>query len=326
MKPSNPVLVEVTRGGAVESRHLGACIVVDAAGRVVHAVGDVERMVFPRSAIKPVQALPLLETGAAEHYQITDAELALACSSHNGEANHVAGVKAWLARMDLGEADLACGIHPSLQMDVALDLARAGIALGRAHNNCSGKHAGFLCTALHMGEPLKGYERAEHPVQQRVKAAMERLSGVKLDAHACGVDGCGIPACAMPLSALARAMARMTEHPRITRAMTTHPEMVAGSGRSDSRIMAALGGRVATKIGAEGVHVAIVAEGGLGIALKIDDGAGRASDVAMTNVLDKLGLLDATARELLADLLEKPLINTLGATVGTLRPGPGLQL
>lgn len=325
MNKTNPVLVEVTRGGAVESRHLGACMVVDAAGHILHAVGDVERMVFPRSAIKPVQALPLLETGAAEKFQVSDAELALACSSHNGEAIHVAGVQAWLARMGLSEADLACGVHVSLQMEVALDLARAGVTLGRAHNNCSGKHTGFLCTALHLGEPLQGYERAEHPVQQRVKAAMERLSGVKLDAHACGVDGCGIPACAMPLSALARAMARMTEHKRIVQAMTAHPELVAGSGRSDSRLMTALGGRVATKIGAEGVHVAMVADGGFGIALKIDDGAGRASDVAMTHVLDRLGLLDEAARVALADLLEKPLINTLGATVGTLRPGPGLQ-
>ena len=332
MNTGNPILVEVTRGVAVESRHSGACVVVDAAGGVVHSIGAVDQMVFPRSAIKPVQALPLIETGAAEHFNLTDQEIALATASHNGEAEHVAGVRAWLTRLGMSEADLACGVHPSLSLDVALGLARADVLLGRAHNNCSGKHAGFLTTALHKGEPLAGYVGADHPVQRRVADAMQDMAGVRLSAESCGIDGCGIPACSMPLRALARSMARMTDTQarpaaaRIVRAMTAHPHLVAGTGRADTRIMQACAGRVASKIGAEGVHIAIVPEHGWGIALKIDDGAARASEIAMVNVLDQLGLLDAAARVALGDVLEKPLINTLGAPVGVVRPGPGLKL
>lgn len=331
----NPVLVEVVRAGVVESRHRGALVVMAADGRMAHAVGDVARPVFPRSAIKPVQALPLVETGAADRFSVTDEELALACASHNGETDQVVKVRAWLARLGLSEDNLACGVHPSLSTDVALALAGGHVALGRAHNNCSGKHAGFLCTALHMGEPLAGYERADHAVQRRVAAAMEDMAGVRLSEQACGIDGCGIPACVTPLDALALAMARMTEFEkrpaakRIFDAMTSHPHLVAGTGRSDTRIMAATQGRVATKIGAEGVHVAIIPmqgapERGWGIALKIDDGAGRASDVAMANILNELNVLDDAARSALADVLVKPLVNTLGETVGGIRPGPGL--
>ena len=320
----------------MESRHRGACAVVDANGALVQGIGDVDRLVFPRSAIKPVQALPLIETGAADHFALSDTELALACASHNGEAVQVAAVQAWLTRMGLSVADLACGIHPSLQPDIALALAANGTPLGRAHNNCSGKHTGFLATALHLDESLVGYEKARHPVQQRIKAVMEDLSGVALGNEACGVDGCGIPACAMPLRALALAMARMAGASdltasrqaaarRIVQAMANNPLYVAGSGRSDTRIMAACGGRLATKIGAEGVHVAILPERQWGIALKIDDGTTRASDCAMANVLDQLGMLGEAARKDLADLLVKPLINTLGEAVGEIRPAPGLS-
>lgn len=330
MNNANPVMVEVLRANAVESRHRGACAVVAVDGRLVHAIGDVERLVFPRSAIKPVQALPLIETGAADYFAVTDEEIALACASHNGETDHVVRVKAWLARLGLSESDLACGAHPSINVEVALQIARTGTTLDRAFNNCSGKHTGFLCTALHMNEPIKGYERADHPVQRRVKAAMEDMAGVHLSVEHCGTDGCGIPACTMPLSALARSMARMSDMEnnvsakRIFDAMTAYPHLVAGMERSDTRIMQACRGRVATKVGAEGMHTAIVPERGWGIALKIDDGALRAGDVAIASVLDALGLLDAAAKEALADLLVKPLVNTLGETVGQVRAGPGL--
>ena len=332
MHESNPILVEVTRGKTVESRHRGACVVMAADGSQVHGIGDVERIVFPRSAIKPVQALPLIETGAADHFNVTDEEVALACASHNGEADHVARVRAWLARMGLGEEALACGPHTSLSAEVGLELAHDHVELARAHSNCSGKHTGFLSTALHMNDPLAGYVRADHAVQRRVAQAMEDMAGVHLNKDTCGVDGCGIPACAMPLSALALSMARMTDFTarpaakRIVDAMTAHPQLVAGTGRSDTRIMLAAKGRVVTKIGAEGVHIAIVPERGLGVALKIDDGAGRASDVAMTNVLNALGLLDDAAREALADLLAKPLMNTLGEHAGSIQPAPALKL
>lgn len=330
MNKLNPTLVEVTRGGAVESRHLGACVIMDADGKTLHSIGDAKRLVFPRSAIKPVQALPLIETGAADHFGVTDEELALACASHNGEAEHVSRVRAWLNRMGLGQDDFACGVHNSLNIDVALDLARSGEENSRAHNNCSGKHTGFLCTAAFMKEPLDGYVKRDHPVQKRVAAAMEAMADVRLSDGACGVDGCGIPACSMPLEAIARAMARMTKPDhlaakRIVHAMASHPALVAGTGRSDTQIMAACGGRLVTKIGAEGVHIAIVPERGIGIALKIDDGNARASDVAMTNVLDALGLLDDAAKSALADLLVTPLVNTLGETVGSIRPASALR-
>jgi len=334
MTSSNPVLVEVSRAGFVESRHRGACAVVDADGKLLQSWGDVDALVYPRSALKPIQALPLIESGAADRFGLGDEEVALACASHNSEPFHVERVTAWLHRIGLTVDDLECGLCESISLDVTKSMSRAREAFTRAHNNCSGKHAGFLSTALHMGEATQGYIGPDHPVQQRVTKAVEEMTGVSLSAAPCGSDGCGIPVFAFPLHALARGMARMMSDDlgdvrtaaarRVRAAMAACPQCVAGTKRFDTRVMSACKGEVLVKGGAEGVHIAMIPGRGLGIALKVDDGAIRASEQAMGCVLDGLGLLNGAAREQLSDLVEMPILSTLGVRVGELRKGPGL--
>ena len=202
-----PILIEVTRGDLVESRHAGSAIVVDAAGKVVAAWGDPERPVFGRSAIKPLQALPLVESGAAEHFALGDAELCIACGSHGGEPEHTRLVEAWLSRLGLSPAALECGCQLPLHEPSAHALLRAGVAPGPQHNNCSGKHTGMLTHTVHRGEPTPGYIRPEHPSQQRVRAALEAMTGLNLATAPRGIDGCGLPQYGMPLRAMAHAMA-----------------------------------------------------------------------------------------------------------------------
>ncbi len=325
---ANPILVEVTRGDMVESFHRGAVAVVDARGRCVHAWGDVERPVYGRSAIKPLQALALVETGAAERFELGDAEIALACASHRGEAAHVDRVRQWLRRVGLSEADLECGAHPPRDPDEAARLLRSGRAPSPVHNNCSGKHAGFLTTAAHLGEPTRGYVSADHPVQRRVRAILESMSGTALVDAPLGVDGCGIPVVGMSLRASAFAMARLGNPAglpaarvraveRICRAMWAQPHMVAGTNRLCTVLMQALPGKVLLKTGAEGVYTAVLPEQELGVALKIDDGAGRAAAVAVAAVLRYVGQLPACA---LAAWLELPNTNVRGASIGVCRP------
>lgn len=335
MTSSNPILVEVTRAGFVESRHRGACAVVGADGKLLQSWGDVDALVYPRSALKPIQALPLIESGAADRFGLGDEEVALACASHNSEPFHVERVTAWLHRIGLTVDDLECGLCESISLDVTKSMSRAHEAFTRAHNNCSGKHAGFLSTALHLGEPTQGYIGPDHPVQRRVTQAIEDMTGVSLSAAPCGTDGCGIPVFAFPLHALARGMARMMSDDlgdvrtaaarRVRAAMATCPQCVAGTKRFDTRVMSACKGEVLVKGGAEGVHIAMIPGRGLGIALKVDDGAIRASEQAMGCVLDGLGLLNHAAREQLSDLIEMPILSTLGERVGELRKGPGLS-
>ncbi|MGH6717678.1 MAG: asparaginase, partial [Alphaproteobacteria bacterium] len=191
--PANPVLAETTRGGRVESHHRGRVVVVAAGGAPVAALGDVDEPVFPRSAIKFIQALPLVETGAADDHGVTPAELALACASHSGEPLHTMAVEAWLARLGLGEADLECGPHEPVHSATAAELSRAGRVPDRRHNNCSGKHTGFLTVARRLGVPTAGYSRSEHPVQRRVAAAIRDLTDCDPDAAPVGIDGCGVP-------------------------------------------------------------------------------------------------------------------------------------
>lgn len=331
---SDPVLVEVTRGGAVESRHRGAAAVADAEGAIVAAWGDVERPVFPRSAVKPIQALPLLETGAAERFQLSDAEVALACASHNGEAEHTRAVAVWLRRLGLAAGDLECGAHAPTYPETAKAQERRGEAPSALDNNCSGKHAGFLATALFMGEPTRGYIEPGHPVQKRVGQALAEMTGCDLAAAPWGVDGCGIPTFALPLAAIARAMARLAAPEglaparrraaeRIVAAMAAHPHLIAGQERFDTRAIAAAHGAFVVKGGAEGVHAAIVPGRGLGLALKIEDGAARASDVAMTALLAHLGLLTNGIDEALEDYAPRPIYNVAGRAVGEVRATAG---
>jgi L-asparaginase II len=329
---SNPILVELTRGGAVESVHRGSVAVCDAKGRVQFALGDIDVSVFPRSAFKMMQALPLVETGAAERYGVSDEELALACASHSGEAVHVTHVRTWLKRLGLSDRDLACGPHPPVNEDAAKALVRSGEAPTRAHNNCSGKHTGFLTLALHLGAPTRGYEALDHIVQQRVRAAIAEICGIAEADLRAGIDGCAAPNYAMPLKALATGMARIADPAslpearaaaarRLNAAVKAHPALVAGTGRACSVLIPELRHAATVKTGAEGVFTAVIPGLKLGVALKIDDGATRASETAIASVLVRLGVLDAAAAR---PFTHAPLLNTRGQEAGERRAAAAL--
>ena len=256
----NPVLVEVTRGGIVESAHRGSIAVIGADGRVALAIGDIDRPVFPRSAVKVLQALPLVESGAADRLGLTDDELALACASHGGEAVHVRAVASMLAKAGLDATVLECGAHGPYDDASARALAARGEHPSALHNNCSGKHAGFVCLGCLLAngrdvrEFLRGYVAREHPVMREVSAAIETVTGWPLAGTAVGVDGCSIPTYAIPLRHLARAFARIGSgvglregHVRAARrlraAVAKAPFMVGGTGRFDTRVMERLGER-----------------------------------------------------------------------------------
>ncbi len=331
-RAANPVLAEVLRDPEVESHHRGAVVVVDHTGTVHAAWGDGSVPVFPRSAVKPLQAIALVESGAADAFDVTDMELALACASHNGEPRHVEAVGAWLERIGCSPDDLECGSHWPLDETAAMDMVAEGEEPTAVHNNCSGKHTGFLTLARHMGCDLTGYVKPGHPVQRRITAILSEMYGVDLGT-APGTDGCSIPTWGVSLDNLARAMARLARPDgldparadavrRITRAMSTHPFMVAGTDRFCTRVMESLPGRAVIKTGAEGVYAGFLPEFGLGIALKCDDGAKRASQVMMAAVLQRfLGGFDESDQ--LADLLTPPLTNANDRQIGTIRPaGP----
>ncbi|RVD09310.1 asparaginase, partial [Mesorhizobium sp. M2A.F.Ca.ET.029.05.1.1] len=286
---SNPVLVEVTRGAVVESRHRGAVSVFDADGKAVWEIGDTDRPVFPRSAVKAIQALPLVESGAADAYGFGNRELALACASHSGEPAHVELARAMLARAGLDKTALECGAHwPNHEATLAL--ARAGDVPSALHNNCSGKHAGFLCTCVHSGIAHQGYVKEGHAQQEMVRDAMQSVTGAAHNTGNSAIDGCSIPTYAVPLKNFAQGFARMATGrgfsperakaaKRLLSACMAEPFLVAGTGKADVALMQAAPGRIFVKTGAEGVYCAALPELGLGIALKCDDGAGRGAEV-----------------------------------------------
>ena len=325
---TNPILVEVLRGALVESRHRGAVAVVDAEGKTVFAVGDVAVPVFPRSAIKAWQALPLVEQGAAERYGFGDEELALACASHSGEAAHVAGVERMLARAGLSPSALRCGAHyPISQAAAAAACAGAPSPL---HNNCSGKHAGFLCLACAIGLDHEEYFRPEHPVQLHVRAVLEDFTGAVLSQEVCAVDGCSVPTWAVPLQNLAHGFAqfgtgrglspaRAAAAVRLRRACAAKPWFVAGSGRFCTELMDLFGERVFVKTGAEGVYCAVLPDEGLGIAIKCDDGAARAAQAIMAALIARFLPLDPAERAALEPLMHPALRNWNGFEVGAVR-------
>ena len=327
----NPVLVEITRGELVESVHRGAVAIMDADGRVLFSLGDIEAYVYPRSSLKPVQALPLVESGAADAFGLTDENIALACASHSGEPMHTERVAAWLAHIGRRESDLACGPQPPRYEPVWEDMVRRGEAPTRIHNNCSGKHAGFLTLARHWDVAASGYERHDHPVQQAVAKALGELAGID-SVLPWGVDGCAAPNFALPLRAFTLALAKFASPKdlpapraqamkRIVDAMMAHPELVAGTGRVCTTLMRAWPARVAAKTGAEGVFAAIIPEYGLGVALKIDDGAGRAADTAIAAVLERLIPSNETS---IAQIIHAPVLNTRDAVTGERRPAAAL--
>jgi L-asparaginase II len=324
---SNPVLVEVLRGPLIESRHRGTVAVVDAEGATVLSVGAVAAPVYPRSAIKALQALPLVESGAADRFGFTGEELALACSSHGGEVGHVEGVARMLAKIGLDVSALRCGAHWPLYQPAAFALAKTG-APSALHNNCSGKHAGFLCLACAMGVAHENYWRPVHPVQQKVRAVLEDLTGAALDV--CAVDGCSVPTWAIPLKNIALAFARFGSGQGLSRrsaqaaarlrsACARYPWHVAGTGRFCTEVMTLLGERALVKTGAEGVCCGALPEQGLGVAVKCDDGAGRAAEAIMAATLVRLLPLHASERAQLSRFVHPVVRNWNGIEVGAVR-------
>ncbi len=298
---TNPVLAELWRGGILECVHRGTAVICDAQGDVVEAWGDPDRVVLPRSSCKMIQALPLVDSGAADAAGLSERHLALACASHSGARVHTELAQSWLLGLGLGEADLRCG--PQVPDD---DAARHALwselrSPNQLHNNCSGKHSGMLTLNKRLGGGPE-YIDPEHPVQRAIRAATAETAREEVTRFA--VDGCSAPNFAVSLRGLATAMAgyarpevafsgaRATAAGRLRDAMMAHPVLVAGDGRYSTRVMQRLAGRAAVKSGAESVLVAILPSKGLGIALKVDDGAGRGAQAAMTALLVRAGVLE----------------------------------
>jgi L-asparaginase II len=327
----NPILVEITRGNLVESRHRGTVSVVDADGATVLAIGDVERRVFPRSAVKALQALPLVESGIADRYGLTDAEIALCCASHSGEPEHVAGAASILAKAGRDQGCLECGAHWPLGEEATRELAASGARPSALHNNCSGKHAGFVCLSCGLDEDPKGYIKPGHVVQQTIRASLEDFTGASHTADVAGIDGCSIPTYGIPLPALAFGFAKFgtgigiardcaKAAGRIRQAVAKHPFMVGGTGRFDTKVMEALRERVFVKSGAEGVYCATIPELGYGFALKVDDGTSRASQAVMAALILQFLPLEGSERDLIESLARPVLKNWNGIEVGGTRP------
>lgn len=332
---SNPVLVEVTRGGVVESRHSGAAIVVDGDGKTVFAIGDTARPVFPRSAVKAIQALPFVESGAADAYGFGTREFAIACASHGGEPFHTELAASMLAAAGLDKEALECGQHWPGNEAAMIGLARSGGEPNALHNNCSGKHSAFLCACRHIGLRYKGYVEPEHPYQETIRATMEEVTGAAHGEENRAVDGCSIPTYAVSLDSLALGFARMTAGRgleaaraaaarRLMAACMAEPVYVSSSNGADTALMKAAPGRIFVKTGAEGVYCGALPELGYGIALKCDDGTTRASETMISALLARLLAFD---RDLAAKLtaLANPTVKTRkGVDVGIIRPTEAL--
>ena len=332
---ANPILVEVTRGPVVESRHRGVIAIIDSGGRTIAALGSVDEPIFPRSAVKPIQALPLVESGAADAFGLGDAELALACASHGGEPRHVEGVAAMLAKVGLDESALECGPQWPASEEARHALIRSGGRPTALHNNCSGKHAGFIATARHRGWDHRGYVAPGHPVQELVRNALSELTDTPLDGAVRGIDGCSIPAYAIRPDRLARAFARMASGEglpadraqaaaRLVAACQAEPFLLAGRGRFCTEAMTLFGRRLIVKTGGEGVFCAGFPGLGIGVALKCDDGATRAAEAMMAAVIVALLRPDRAELQQVQRRLNPPVLSRRGAQVGELRPAPEL--
>src|SRR5438552_2776955 len=328
--------VEVTRGPLVESLHRVSAAVVAADGRLVASAGDPELVTFWRSAAKPFQALPLIQDGVAAHYGLTDENLAVACASHSSEPLHLKVVDDFLQRIGVAEDALACGPHPPLGADVAVQVVRSAVTLTPRWSNCSGKHAGMLALARAHGWPLAGYERAGHPVQERILKVVSEWTGLSQQQLALGVDGCTAVCFGLSLRAMALAYARLVASDdwaaaQLRGVILSLPNLIAGSGRLCTELMRAWPGEVLAKIGAEGIYSAALPRRGWGIALKVEDGDMRASGIALLAVLRQLLEKDGgsgdglQALATLHERAEPQVCNTRGVPTGIMRPAGSLQ-
>ena len=330
MDNANPILAEVTRGNWVENRHRGAFVVIDAGGRIIASAGDIERPVFPRSAIKSMQALAMVTSGAIDKFQLKDEELALACASHQGEEFHVAGVTSFLGHIGLAPTDLECGAHAPTFAPAREKLRASGAQPTALHNNCSGTHSGMLAVAEALGVPTAHYIDRDHPVQKAVRSGIELVVGEPLTVDRCGTDGCSIPTWAAPLRAFAQGFAKMATGEglpadigaaahRIFDAATAHPHLVGGTGSLDTDAMRAFAGRLFQKGGAEGVQCGAIRNKGWGYALKVDDGNMSASHAMVATLLLAISDPDEAQRKVLERFATQAIRNVRGLDVGTMR-------
>ena len=328
---TNPVLVEITRGPLVECSHRGVLAVVSRDGRVVLELGDIARSVYPRSAIKPLQALPLVESNAAAAFGFADKHIAIAAASHSGTREHVEAVRQMLQLAGLNEKALHCGTHLPRDETEQRALLLADTKPGPLHHNCSGKHAGMLATARHLGETVDGYWDASHPVQMRIRTVLEDMCGMKIGPEVCGIDGCMVPNWALPAKALAQSYAnfgadaglsnlRVAAARQIMSAALAAPDYFAGPTRLDTRVLKQFGGAAFVKTGAEGAYAGTFPQAGLGFALKIDDGATRAAEAVVSM------LIEAFVPEARGQMPLKTMKNAQGIEVGVVRPSEILSL
>ncbi|HAQ06596.1 MAG TPA: L-asparaginase [Bacillus bacterium] len=329
-------LVEVYRGKLVESTHKGDIAVVDSKGKLLYYAGIPTKVVYARSSMKPIQAIPVVETGTADFYQFSDADLSLCCASHSGERMHTDRVIAILKRAGMEDSVLKCGTHIPRWQDTYKELIIKGEEITPLYNNCSGKHTGMLATAKYMGENLDNYYDLDHPVQQRILDVVSEMTEYPREDIEIGIDGCGVPVHGLPLERLAYGFARMA-HPesltesrqktvkRITQSMTAAPEMVGGTNRFCTDFMKAGRGRFFGKAGAEAVYCVGDNESGLGIAIKIEDGNGRAMYPVVIETLKQLNLISETQIEELRDHYIPKLKNARDEIIGEIVPNFRLQ-
>jgi L-asparaginase II len=317
-------MVEIWRGEFLESQHMGHAVVCNAAGDIIEAWGDPEKVILPRSSSKMLQALPLVESGAAKAFGLNSEHLALACASHQGAAIHAERVTAWLAHLELDDSAFRCGPQKPSDPDEAARLIKADSSPCQYHNNCSGKHSGFLTLAKHL-EAGPEYIDLDHPVQLAARATFEEMTGMTSPGF--GIDGCSAPNFATKISAFATSLARMTAWgddargsaaQQLVQSMIKHPELVAGEGRACTHLMRAMNGKAAIKTGAEAVFAAILPEQGLGIAVKIDDGSTRGAEAAITGLLVRHGVLDAND-PMAQKYITGPIKNWRGTVTGEMR-------
>lgn len=297
-------LVHVYRGDSVESIHCGSVAVVDVKGTLRRSAGDAYFTTFMRSSAKPIQAMPVVFSGAAEKYGFTDRELSVMCASHNGETVHVETVRSVLQKIGVPEEKLSCGVHAPYHKPTADEMLRSGIQPQPIHCNCSGKHSAMLTLCTYYGWDLDAYIQLEHPVQQMMLDVMSDLTDVPRRDFRLGVDGCGVPVFGLPLYNMALSYARLSqpetlpvqyqESARVlTRAMYTEPMLVAGTGRFCTDLMRVMRGKVFAKVGAEAVYCVGFVGLGLGLAVKVDDGGSRGKELVVLKAMEDLGLISA---------------------------------
>lgn len=330
-----PVLVEVTRGPIVESRHRGAIVVVDPDGQVLKRLGDNSLITSTRSTIKPIQAIPFITSGAADHFNVDERELAVVCASHEGEQIHTEAVAGMLARAGLDETALRCGVQSPYDAATARKLEQDGKPFTQLHNNCSGKHTGMLMTAVLRGLEIDDYVSLAHPVQREIVGVFARLADLDENLPS-AIDGCTAPTFGVPLRCLALSFARLVNTSdadsslaqatrRIVAAMIKHPEMVGGTrGRFDTELLRATHGKLVCKIGAEAVYCVGVLPSelfprGAGVAIKIEDGSNRGLGPTVVETLRQLGVLDEEEVAHLNSFHSSTIENRRGVKVGEAR-------